>query len=123
MLSINEKGILRRFNANGTSDGSFGPAGQGGTTSLTNLAGPSTATQINGLIQDGSGRLVAVGSAGNNMFVARFSASGVLDPTFGVNGIVIDGSAAPGGQLVPGAGPKGSPWPSHPTGTCSWRAR
>ena len=83
--------VLARYNANGTLDTTFGDGGKrdvrGGVVTL-----------ITDLVSDGSGRIVVVGEAATGdalpdvpTFTAlfRFSANGVLDPTFACNGTVL----------------------------------
>lgn len=72
---------LTRHNANGTLDTSFGVNGRT-TTSIT--AGFDV---INALAFQSDGKIIAVGqSNGTDFAVARYSANGILDTTFGIGG-------------------------------------
>jgi uncharacterized delta-60 repeat protein len=80
---------LARFNANGGLDGSFGTGGKV-TTDITPSGSPD---EVNALIQQADGRLVAagvtLGPVGTFDFaLARYSPDGALDPSFGTGGIV-----------------------------------
>lgn len=74
--------ILLRFNNDGSLDTSYGNNGLS-----TSIIG--TSSQIEGLALDAHGYAVVSGISDNQFFVARFDASGVLDQTFGNQGIVI----------------------------------
>jgi uncharacterized delta-60 repeat protein len=80
---------LARINANGTLDTTFGPTGSGGKV-LLDFAGGDNAIQ--GLAVDALGRIVVAGyatiSGQRDFALARFTASGALDTTFGTNGRV-----------------------------------
>jgi uncharacterized delta-60 repeat protein len=77
-------GILVRFNADGSPDGSFGASG--GQALL-----PSSWPDTEALASDGSGRLLAAGTSSTptqtNAQVLRYTADGRLDTTFGTAGI------------------------------------
>lgn len=76
---------VARFNANGTLDNTFGTNG-------TIVHSIGVADGINALAIQSSGKIVAAGSAmisnNRNFTLARYTAAGVLDNTFGVNGVV-----------------------------------
>ena len=74
--------FLLRLGSNGLPDPSFGQMGL--ATFL--LASSSSASAVRRL---GDGRLVFCGSAGSQAYVARASATGVLDPTFGSGGVAV----------------------------------
>jgi uncharacterized delta-60 repeat protein len=79
--------VFERFNANGTLDSTFGNGG----IVVAPVMGNGSADNLQALAIDSSGRVVAVGQAGNvsNGFgaswalVARFTATGTLDTSFG----------------------------------------
>jgi uncharacterized delta-60 repeat protein len=80
---------LARYNADGSLDSSFGPAG-----TVTTDLGTGDA-QANALVLDaGTGQLVVAGSVGNNatgvtsLSVTRYNADGSLDTGFGTGGTV-----------------------------------
>ena len=83
-----EKFLLARLNADGIGfDGTFGPSG-GGTH--THAVGTGTVYAYD-LVEQPDGKLVMSGEAdSSSVAVARYSADGVLDTTFGGDGIVID---------------------------------
>jgi uncharacterized delta-60 repeat protein len=74
---------LVRFTAMGVADTSFGTNGTVGF----NLPG-STSDALNGLAVQADGKIVACGSnnTSNEAVIARFTTSGVLDSTFGIDG-------------------------------------
>jgi len=74
---------LARYNANGSIDSSFG----GGGTVSTNFGSFGGAAYA--LVLQPDGKLVAAGSGIPNFALARYTASGSLDPTFGSGGKVI----------------------------------
>jgi uncharacterized delta-60 repeat protein len=77
---------LARFNPDGFSDTSFGGAdGDGAGSVVTNFAGPDLAYDI---ARNMDGELLVGGLAGGNFAVAKFSAQGVLDRSFGTAGRV-----------------------------------
>jgi uncharacterized delta-60 repeat protein len=81
---------LVRFNANGSRDFSFGTSGKAVPTS----AGSSTGH--GGVVEQPDGKLLVFGGmfvdTGIGSFVARYTADGKLDTTFGIAGIVGLGS-------------------------------
>jgi uncharacterized delta-60 repeat protein len=83
---------LVRFRSNGTIDSSFG----GGTSPVLNKFGFDN--QANDIIQSDDGSLIVGGYTGQTNFngvhtsqfaVAKYSADGVLDTTFGTNGVTL----------------------------------
>jgi uncharacterized delta-60 repeat protein len=85
---------LARYNGNGSLDTSFGPNHNG---VVANALGAQD-SWINALAIDASGRIVAVGHAINKVgaksyydafALARYTADGNLDSTFGSNGVVL----------------------------------
>jgi uncharacterized delta-60 repeat protein len=82
---------LARYNSNGSLDNTFGSAGSVSTAiGSTNTIPTSVAIQTDG-------KILVVGNAFNsnpNVFVARYTASGVLDASFGTNGITITSISA-----------------------------
>ena len=78
---------LARYNTNGSLDSTFGSNG----TVLTSFGGNLSAAFDVAVQPDG--KIVAVGVAGNgaagsDFGIARYSANGTLDPTFGTGGLV-----------------------------------
>ncbi len=81
---INADVAVARYTAAGILDTSFGGAG-------LNSIDPTFSTDVlNEMVElntsPNAGKFVAVGSSGNNLIVARYLATGVLDETFGKNG-------------------------------------
>lgn len=78
---------LVRLTAGGVLDTTF----NGGGVVRTDVAGNDD--RINAIALDASGRIVVAGSSHNGLntdiALARYSTAGVLDPTFGVGGIVV----------------------------------
>ncbi len=79
--------LLMRLNTNGTPDASFGTGG------ITRTAVGSSEDIANAMVRQPDGKIVLAGSTyaagGQRDFaLARYSVSGVLDPTFGTGGIV-----------------------------------
>ena len=95
---------LARYNPDGTLDFDFGSNG----TVTTNLG--AGADQINQLVVDADGELIAAGGKGNrsdlnssDFALVRYNADGSLDQTFGSGGIVtgpLGGNGAYAGALV-----------------------
>jgi uncharacterized delta-60 repeat protein len=82
----NWEGLVTRLSANGTVDTSFGT---GGTASVTNSGTSSNSFYAPAIQTVGSVNYVLAGGAlgpNNSVAIARFTMSGVLDPTFGING-------------------------------------
>ncbi|MCC6763358.1 MAG: hypothetical protein IT293_01735 [Deltaproteobacteria bacterium] len=97
--------ILLRYAADGTLDQSFGTAGVVMThfVAATNNS-PTASDLLKKLFVDSSGRIVAVGGTevgGTAVGVARYSADGVLDTTFGDDGLL---RVAGDGTIVQGIG-------------------
>ena len=94
----NTKFALARYNANGTLDTTFGSGG----IVLTQV-GQANAT-LNALVSDDSGGFVAAGSAqngeGNVFALARYTANGTLDTTFGSGGTVLTPIGADNGATA-----------------------
>lgn len=74
---------LIRYLANGTPDPSFGTAGKV-TTNITTLS-----EQINALVLQADGKIIAVGSAQGDFVLVRYLPDGTPDPGFGTGGIVL----------------------------------
>ena len=74
--------FLARLNANGTPDTSFGPGG----IVTPNLG--TTLLSINDAVLQADGKLLVCGSRNSLFLLARFSADGTPDPSFGGTGIV-----------------------------------
>ena len=97
---------LVRYNTNGSADTTFGTSG----TVKTNI-NPAGADEAYGLTLDSEGKILVVGrtrigtSGGDfDFFLMRYDVNGVLDNTFGTNGLVIEdmgtGNNAARGVLV-----------------------
>jgi uncharacterized delta-60 repeat protein len=87
---------LARFNANGTLDTSFGGSGTGiGSTST----GKGTTDTAYSLALEPNGDIVVAGTVGSStgmkLALARYTAGGLLDTSFGAGGIVTTQFAAP----------------------------
>lgn len=85
---------LARYTTNGALDSTFGPNGNGTLTTLVGTASPYIFESINALGIQSDGRIVAAGGAPvgvvpysliGRLALARYSSSGMLDPTFGPN--------------------------------------
>lgn len=72
---------LMRLNVDGLPDSSFGTYGKV-TTAIGTLA-----TRANAVLLQPDGKLVAAGAVDNDFVVARFHSNGLLDDSFGFNGI------------------------------------
>jgi len=79
---------VRRLTAAGATDTTFGTNG-----TVTTTFGTSAVARA--LAIDSTARIVAVGKAGTKFALARYSADGVLDTTFGVSGTRTTGSVGP----------------------------
>jgi uncharacterized delta-60 repeat protein len=93
--------VLVRYNANGKIDTKFGVGGR----VVVDFDGEPDVAYALSLTADG--QLVAVGQAGNNFAIARFSSNGVLDTTFagtGKRSIDIGGNDLAGSVIVQGDG-------------------
>lgn len=78
---------LMRFTASGQLDTAFGTNGQVNLNSLFQFDNSSSLTNVS---QTADGRLqLIVSSQSNTISIMQFSNSGVLDTTFGTNGINI----------------------------------
>ena len=73
---------LARYNTDGSLDPTFGNGG----TILTSFGG--TVSAAADVVVQPDGKIVAVGIAGSDFGVARYTANGTLDPTFGSGGLV-----------------------------------
>ena len=73
-----QQAVLVRYKPTGALDTTFGT---GGIATLT-IAGSTTFSQINGLVVDGTGRIVVAGESDLGWLVARFTPTGHLDTTF-----------------------------------------
>ena len=74
---------LIRITSSGAIDNSYGSAGNGRV--LTPFAAPA---EIFSLVLQSDGKVVAVGYMDNQIALARYTTSGVLDATYGTGGIV-----------------------------------
>ena len=93
--------LVGRYLPDGTWDASFGVDGR---AVLDLTPGDDIAY---GLDITPDGRIYAAGTAGAGAFVARLTADGVLDPTFGTGGVVMV-DLGPGGALTSVAGSRSS---------------
>jgi uncharacterized delta-60 repeat protein len=73
------RGVLRRYEANGSVDNTFG---LGGRVSIPHLPEGFTDMELRS-----DGRLVVVGGLDPTLLIARFNVDGSLDPTFAGDGI------------------------------------
>src|SRR5262249_19783462 len=87
---------LARYNADGSLDTSFGPQGTGIVS--TSLGKQTTGTAYSLALQP-DGEIVVAGtvtsSTGTNLALARYTAGGLLDTSFGTGGIVTTQFASP----------------------------
>jgi uncharacterized delta-60 repeat protein len=92
--------VVARFNANGTTDSSFGSGGEV-TTQVGNTFG-GVALQVDGKIVVGGGQTIAPGAT--DLCLVRYNADGTLDTTFGSsdNGVAL--VPPPSGYSTAGAG-------------------
>src|SRR5262249_28597197 len=100
---------LARFNADGTLDSTFGNKGTVLSTVSDFVGGGSPFRHIINVAVDAGGRIVVAGTSGNGSVgtprdfqVARFTANGSLDATFGAagTGAVTTDISGSGGQDV-----------------------
>lgn len=86
-LANNSSGIAEfaivRYLPNGSLDSSFGSLGK----AITNISG--VGDQLTALLVEPDGKILAVGSAGEDFAVVRYNADGTLDNSFGSSGKVI----------------------------------
>ena len=94
--------VVARYNTDGTLDASFG----GGGIVVTAMAGSNT---LHALAIQPDGKVVVAGVSGGRFALARYSAAGVLDPAFGLGGVVDGGpgqanaiALLAGGKIVVG---------------------
>ena len=73
--------VVARYDASGTLDTTFGQDG----LITTQFAGYAAATSV-ALQPDG--RIIAAGFAGNDFALARYESTGILDPSFGQDGVI-----------------------------------
>ncbi len=77
---------LKRFNPEGTVDTSFGV---NGVVSITELE-PGTAYGASGAFTvQKNGKILVAGSRNNSFAIVRYNPDGIIDTTFGTNGLVI----------------------------------
>jgi uncharacterized delta-60 repeat protein len=77
--------VLARYTADGVLDASFG----GGDGIVTTAVSPANGSDgARALLQLPDGRFVVVGQAASDVALARYTAEGVLDTTFGTAGVV-----------------------------------
>ena len=90
---------LARFNPDGTLDPTFGTGG----TVITDFRGDPLGDRVSSLAVQADGKLVAAGTIGfrdksvTEFALARYTADGTLDPTFGTDGKVITAFHNPSG--------------------------
>lgn len=89
--------ILARLNTDGTLDGTFGASG------ITRTGGGAD-EWIAALVVQPDGKIVAAGGIDDvllpDFWLARYDASGVLDPTFGTGGVVVTSTYAGATDLL-----------------------
>jgi len=79
--STNQNLVLHRYDTNGNLDATFGPGGTTTTPLATAALSPAIAFQS-------TGNIILVSGTNVDQVVLRYSANGILDTTFGTNGIV-----------------------------------
>ncbi len=107
--------VSRRL-PNGSLDAGFGAGG------LVVGTGATSVTETGrSVIVEPDGRIVVAGHRDGKLFVARFLASGALDPAFGTGGVIFDAAAVPSDQArvlrAPGGGYR--VMTSRPGATCT----
>lgn len=100
----NEDMVIWRYTSNGVLDPTFGT---GGIVTHHNAAGGNLHDNAYWLTQDSTGKIVVSGRSENaslnyDMAVWRYDTAGVLDTTFGTNGIVVHNGAAGGNSYDSG---------------------
>lgn len=80
----NNQFALARYTINGSLDSAFGSGGI-----VTTMIGGNA--QINDVILQSNGKIIAVGFSNNQFALARYNTNGTLDATFGTAGIVTTG--------------------------------
>src|SRR5690606_12387944 len=78
----NNMAALGHFRADGSVDSTFG----GGIYGYTMLDPLGVDARFTGMVVQRSGKVVAVGDAGNRLLLARYLPDGQLDPAFGTDG-------------------------------------
>jgi uncharacterized delta-60 repeat protein len=84
---------VRRFDADGSADPSFGAGGA--ATATFAAPGPGSLGGLTEVLAQPDGKVVAAGVAENGFAVARFGGSGALDSSFGAGGLVIKSFGQP----------------------------
>lgn len=87
-MSVRRAAVLCRYNSDGTLDRSFG---NNGKTKIVNAA-------VDDMVLQKDGRIVAGGQMGGDFYLARFTARGLPDASFGGDGDIITHFGPP--QLV-----------------------
>ena len=75
--------ILLRYTSNGVLDTTFGTNGK-----VTTDINSGSADNLNSIAIDKNNKIICVGKSNNSNAIARYTSTGVLDTTFGTNGIV-----------------------------------
>ena len=87
-ILIGDGSGVESLHPDGTPDASFGSGGFA-STGLANAGPGGLAVQPDGkIVWVGAGQILGDTNSADNFAVARFTAAGVLDPTFGANGLV-----------------------------------
>lgn len=106
-MTIDQQG---RFLLSGADDGSSMPwivrinadgSGVDSTFTFTDGASWGTSGQINQIVTQSSGKIIAVGYNGTYGMVARYHLDGSIDPTFAAAGYLIFNGSASGSKIVP----------------------
>lgn len=85
LSSGGSSGVLFRFSSAGVLDPTFGPDGSGTFVSTFGATGAS----LNSLVRQSDGSFIAAGGVSSgNFLIAKFTANGTLDTTFGTGGFV-----------------------------------
>ncbi|HQU82847.1 MAG TPA: carboxypeptidase regulatory-like domain-containing protein, partial [Pyrinomonadaceae bacterium] len=88
----NDRYVIARFNENGSLDTTFG---QSGFVINTEIIG-----RANKVLIQPDGKILIVGTGSGKLFVARYSADGVADISFGSNGIFLLNTASDGSAIA-----------------------
>lgn len=90
LLAQEDRAVLARFNADGTPDSTFG---SGGYLFHDLSAGSSDDSQLNRMIVQSDGKIVALGEIDFKNIIVRFNANGSIDTTFGGGDGMIDNTS------------------------------
>jgi uncharacterized delta-60 repeat protein len=103
-IEVSQRFALARYNRDGTLDAGFGTDGKVETGFALPVSGVAGAVALAG------GKIVVAGTAGGEFALAKYTAQGALDPTFGAGGQVMTdlpgnlGSGFPGTEEATAVG-------------------